>query len=250
MKSLKMYARSLVTLLLLLNCPGILAQTDDHSFAFEGTLTDAGSPADGSFDFNFALYDDPNQGQGNQVGQTVSVTGIQVANGKFNVTLDFGDVFDGRSFWVATEVKGPDDDRITRLSPRQRLMPVPYALRSLATTIPTGIIVMWSGPIANIPEGWVLCDGNNNTPDLRDRFIVGAGNTYAIGNTGGENFHTLTVNEMPSHNHGTGVPDPSRRAADGVGNAKCINGNTSHTGGGQPHENRPPYYALAYIMKK
>jgi hypothetical protein len=53
------------------------------------------------------------------------------------------------------------------------------------TPIPSGAIVMWSGSIGSIPSGYYLCDGQNGTPDLRDRFVVGAGNTYAVGNTGG-----------------------------------------------------------------
>jgi len=51
--------------------------------------------------------------------------------------------------------------------------------------IPTGVITMWYGSIASIPSGWNLCDGTNSTPDLRDRFIVGAGSTYAVAATGG-----------------------------------------------------------------
>ena len=53
------------------------------------------------------------------------------------------------------------------------------------TPIPAGSIIMWSGSIGAIPTGYYLCDGQNGTPDLRDRFVVGAGNTYAVGNTGG-----------------------------------------------------------------
>lgn len=54
-----------------------------------------------------------------------------------------------------------------------------------ANPVPSGSIIMWSGSIAAIPSGYVICDGNNGTPDLRDRFVVGAGNSYAVGNTGG-----------------------------------------------------------------
>ena len=72
----------------------------------------------------------------------------------------------------------------------------------LTNVIPSGIICMWSGESTAIPSGWNLCDGSNGTPDLRDRFIVGAGNTYKVKDTGGEATHTLTTNEMPSHNHG------------------------------------------------
>ena len=55
----------------------------------------------------------------------------------------------------------------------------------VANPVPSGSIIMWSGSIGSIPAGYYLCDGNNGTPDLRDRFVVGAGNTYAVGNTGG-----------------------------------------------------------------
>ena len=69
------------------------------------------------------------------------------------------------------------------------------------TSLPSGIIAMWSGTTSNIPTGWLLCDGSNGTPDLRDRFIVGAGSTYSPKATGGEATHKLTTAEMPSHNH-------------------------------------------------
>ncbi len=148
--------------------------------------------------------------------------------------------------------------------------------------IPPGLIAMWSGSVANIPSGWALCDGQNGTPDLRDRFIVGAGGSYSVGSRGGSNTVTLTTSQIPSHSHGVGTLTTNTtgshrhetwwitdeiRASDGTeievlygtgrmsnttfaGDHKhTISGNTASTGGGQAHENRPPYYALAYIMK-
>jgi len=149
--------------------------------------------------------------------------------------------------------------------------------------VPVGVIVMWSGSIANIPEGWALCNGTNGTPDLTDRFIVGAGRAYTVGNKGGADSITLSINQMPAHAHtGTGSGSTNSTGAhthtqggggsfdDGGPNVPgstsggtltniSSNGNHSHTvavtlalnnaGGGQAHENRPPYYALAYIMK-
>jgi microcystin-dependent protein len=67
--------------------------------------------------------------------------------------------------------------------------------------IPAGIISMWSGSIASIPSGWLLCDGTNGTPNLRDRFIVGAGSTYAVAATGGATTVTLGTTNLPSHTH-------------------------------------------------
>jgi len=134
----------------------------------------------------------------------------------------------------------------------------------------TGMIMMWSGSIVNIPIGWDLCDGQNGTPDLRDRFIVGAGNTHAVGATGGANSVTLTVAQMPAHNHS--ITDPGHRhsvtnyagvdqnnlridsrtinAQSGTLTTSSTTGITiNNTGGGEAHENRPPYYALAFIIK-
>ena len=120
--------------------------------------------------------------------------------------------------------------------------------------VPPGVIVMWAGSIASIPGGWALCDGGVHngvqTPDLRNSFIVGAGSGYSIGNTGGEALHTLTIAEMPSHTHeesGHGGWPGCACGGDPVGAQTKVQ--TGPAGGGQPHENRPPYYALAYIMR-
>lgn len=131
---------------------------------------------------------------------------------------------------------------------------------SVPTPVPVGGIIMWSGAIGSIPSGWALCNGQTVgsvvTPDLRDRFIVGAGGGYSVGATGGANSVTLTTDQIPSHSHNyllyqpasfgneleqSGSPDGARLG--GVTNT------TGTTGGGQAHENRPPYYALAYIMR-
>ena len=206
---------------------------------------------------------------------------------------------------------------------------IPDARLANSSLFVTGMIIIWNGAQNAIPSGWVICDGNNNTPDLRNRFIVGAGSggSYSPGDTGGAASVTLSVAQMPSHSHSTnshahsfsgntayfdinhthgfsgsnthnhsfkGVGgndhnDSERNAVvmrndsntmytshsgSGVQNATItISGNTGGTsansnhrhsfsgttggeapntnndGGGQSHENRPPYYALCYIMK-
>lgn len=123
-----------------------------------------------------------------------------------------------------------------------------------------GMIMMWSGQANQIPNGWALCDGQNGTPDLRDRFIVGAGSKYTVNVIGGEEFHRLTTDEMPSHDHSNGsfgyfLQVTGERTYSGGSDSSpnepdLFTGGWNKTvGGNQAHENRPPFYALAFIMK-
>lgn len=182
-----------------------------------------------------------------------------------------------------------------------------------ATQLPRGIITMWFGATNAVPSGWALCDGNNGTPNLKDRFIVGAGQSYGVGNTGGNITQTPSVwtnaagtgiqvagtaineSQMPWHTHSGSVgsdasitaqrnvkemydgewlsaecfyamdmfPNATRKPLKEFSASLSING----TGGSQPHYHgvidnghahtaaasaidvRPPYYALAFIMK-
>ena len=72
---------------------------------------------------------------------------------------------------------------------------------SLNKLFKKGMIIDWYGTADQVPDGWVICDGKHGTPDLRDKFVVGAGLSYALKATGGEATHTLTVSESPIHNH-------------------------------------------------
>ena len=149
-------------------------------------------------------------------------------------------------------------------------------------SIPAGLICMWSGSSSNIPNGWALCNGNNNTPDLRDKFVLGAGKNYSVGVTGGEKEVILTIAQIPSHNHdisnhshkienytfqGSGgwsaqgivlnriaqAGGSSNRwysVGDNVRAGSIIGkSDSSSTGEGNSHNNMPPYYALCFIMK-
>jgi hypothetical protein len=146
-----------------------------------------------------------------------------------------------------------------------------------ATPIPSGGIILWSGSIGSIPAGYVLCNGNNSTPDLRDRFIVGAGSTYAVDATGGvadavvvSHTHTATsVVTDPGHTHnayghadnyaipGGGVQSivsatsPPSQNVPTASNTTGITVATTNASSGVSgtNANLPPYYALCYIMK-
>jgi microcystin-dependent protein len=134
---------------------------------------------------------------------------------------------------------------------------------ALANGVPSGAILLWSGSIASIPSGWLICDGTNSTPDLRNRFIVGAGSTYAVAATGGSAdavvvSHTHTIND-PGHNHtyifdngvpGSATPQSGFRGQQNNNTSTAFTGITINTAGvSGTNANLPPYYALAYIMK-
>ena len=122
--------------------------------------------------------------------------------------------------------------------------------------VPSGAIIMWSGAANAIPTGYVLCNGSNSTPDLRNRFVVGAGSgsNYNVNDTGGADSVTLTVNQIPAHTHTyidqyVAIDNGYRPWPANNNDCAARNVNSGSTGGGQSHENRPPYFALCYIMK-
>ena len=139
---------------------------------------------------------------------------------------------------------------------------------TIPSSFPTGGIIMWSGSVISIPSGWYLCDGANGTPDLRNRFVVGAGSTYAPAATGGSadavvvsHNHTATSTDS-GHTHletyfdasggGYGlIGGPNNYNATkqtGTGNAS-ITTSIASAGVSGTNANLPPYYALAFIMK-
>jgi len=151
--------------------------------------------------------------------------------------------------------------------------------------VPTGGIIMWSGAIGNIPSGFVLCDGTNGTPDLTDRFVLGAGGSESIGDTGGADtqnvnvsvsgtteqakFTLPTVTLQDSHTGpgakmgqttlGRGISYEDADLTDRIRGIQRSNGSGPQdvlplradfsASGSDSFDNRPPYYALAYIMK-
>lgn len=107
-----------------------------------------------------------------------------------------------------------------------------------------GIILIWSGSIATIPSGFVLCNGNNGSPDLRDKFIVGAGDTYAPAATGGGTTHT---HDFTSDGHGHNLAAGAEVQA-GTDFHEATTQDTD-SGTTDASSSLPPYYALAFIMK-
>ena len=144
---------------------------------------------------------------------------------------------------------------------------------AVGTTIPLGVITLWYGSIGSVPVGWYLCDGANGTPDLRDKFVVAAGSTYAVGATGGSadaivvsHTHTATSTVTdPGHlhrslNYGSSSSGGGANGIVGQGTGTNYDSLTNTTGitvattnatagVSGTNANLPPYYALAYIMK-
>ena len=123
----------------------------------------------------------------------------------------------------------------------------------VAYSVPQNMIAIWHGLIANIPTGWILCDGaeGSGTPDLRDRFIQGASAATEAGGTGGSATHTLSAGEIPAHKHyifgGGGGVSSGMQAPAGSDHAQIDF--TENTGGGGAHQNEPAYYDVLFIMK-
>jgi hypothetical protein len=164
-----------------------------------------------------------------------------------------------------------------------------FVTTAVAASFPTGGIILWSGSIASIPSGWALCNGSNGTPDLRNRFVVGAGSTYAVNATGGSadaivvsHTHTFSATSASTSLTGAiigiaesfngsgsatgvftkaqgdpvaGTPAGSTDTSNGgrvtmdASHTHAISGTTASTGSSGTNANLPPYYALAYIMK-
>ncbi len=112
------------------------------------------------------------------------------------------------------------------------------------SNFPRGVIVEWFGAIGEIPAGWVLCNGANGTPDLRNRFIVGAGDTYAVNEEGGAINHNHPFTE-DGHQHDIG---PGELIAAGV-SLDAVTDTTFAAGTTDNANGLPPYHALAFIMK-
>ena len=121
--------------------------------------------------------------------------------------------------------------------------------------IPTGVIVMWSGSVATIPSGFVLCDGNNSTPDLRDRFIVGAkqddsgtAKTNILGSlsqTGGSTTDSISFYATTGHETVTTNASSAYNGAQGGSRDR----HTHTVSASMTVDIIPPFYALAFIMK-
>ncbi|MCC5464566.1 hypothetical protein [Pelosinus baikalensis] len=179
-------------------------------------------------------------------------TGNAATATKLEAARTINDVaFDGTADIVITQINGKDIATVDQIP-------------ATPTSVPIGGIIMWSG--SDIPTSWALCNGSNGTPDLRGKFVLGTSASYLIGQTGGQEMHTISIDEMPIHSHKNpyfdeigfdvtngGGGDPIKQRLAMGDNAPYNNyvwpSDVSNVGGNRPHNNMPPYYVLAYIMR-
>ena len=192
------------------------------------------------------------------------------ASGDFSVagkaTLNSVEVTGGLTVNGKTTLKG-DTDLKNNVTIDGKLTVKDTGTLSGYGTIPIGGIIMWSG--ITVPDGWALCNGSNGTPDLRNKFIMGKNSVGdLIGLQGGREYVTLTVANLPAHNHLYAGDDQVDHIGDG--NYKAWDNvvsrpgsydatsntsgagtiyRTSNTGSGTSFSILPPYYKLAFIMR-
>ena len=269
------------------------ASTSTGTIAYQGRLADAdGTPITDTVNMEFRLYDVASGGIFLWEELWTGSNGVQVSDGLFNVMLGSltpipQSVIAGHDSLFLGITVGTDDE----MEPRVQLGTVPFAVQALTvpdgsitedklapglSLIPPGTIVMWSGSLSEIPDGWALCDGTNGTPDLTDRFILSVSASEDPGETGGSHTKTLSVSNLPSHTHSfttdsagahshslyiSGMapehPTGAKMEANGddygghIGSAGAHthSGTTDATGSGSSFDIRPKYYKLAFIMK-
>jgi hypothetical protein len=225
---------------------------------YQGNLTDSmGQPVTGSHQIIFNLY---NAMSGGTSFWTETQT-VQVVDGKFSVVLGKTTALDTTQFTGDTYL-GLKVDNGTEMAPRQQFTSVAYALKAgsifnMPETIPRGVVVMWTGAANEVPSGWALCDGTNGTPNLTDRFVIGAGNLYNPGDNAGSATKNLAHTHDYSGNtsymtnfNGQRKSSPSYQdeSNDNPDHNHSFSGTTA-SGGSSTQDVLPPYYALALIMK-
>jgi len=261
-----------------------------NEIRYNGKLKEYRAEVNGTKQMNFKLYSELTGGTALWESGTESV---KVSSGIFtyiikpdNTKVDWRN----KDIYLEIEIDGK------KLEPREKILAVPYSLHSNTSEnilvvdgsefsvtvgnkekffvdkdnakfiddngiefymVPKGAIIIWSGSADNIPKGWALCDGTKGTPDLRDRFVLCAGDKYSVGMTGGEEEHTLTIEEIPNHSHkytnpligDGGLGSGDYYSNEGHMRPRLNAGETITNGGDKAHNNMPPYYSLCYIMK-
>lgn len=201
-----------------------------NGFTYQGELLQGGSPANGTFDFRFRLFDAASGGS--QVGNTVTKDDVQVTKGRFTVVLDFGEgLFKGDARWLEIAVRpGNSTGPYTVLTPRQPLYPVPYAL---------ALPGLWSEMKSDSPNIVGGYSGNRVHPDVVGATIGGGGANgaeHAVdGNYGtiGGGLHNRAVGDYSTVAGGNGNTAAGFRSTVGGGGGHFVDGEFATIAGGE-----------------
>ncbi|MDD5066210.1 MAG: hypothetical protein PHF84_04120 [bacterium] len=228
---------------------------------YQGKLLQNGVPYSGNENIIFNIYDAAAAGTLIWAGD---VQVVKVTNGIFHTYIGastatgsprpFTNIdWSGSGMYLEIRIGGDT------LQPREKINSVSYSLLSRrselvdwsgilnkpSSVIPSGVILMWSGTIASIPSGWVLCDGSSGTPDLRDRFILSVSSSAENpGATGGSHSKSLVTANLPAHTHyisgGTGNQSQDHShsgstSSDG-NHVHALKGEAGPEGGGAPEQ--------------
>ncbi len=253
-----------------------LSKAIGKSVILEGVVVTAGNVSAGTIIYNGEIF--PFKASVEATTITIIETNVAAV---YNEDLDLDGNLDTKPAHIIREAKCGTGGVITfSFSELKRIS----KLQNHST--PIGGIIMWSGSINTIPNGWKLCNGSNGTPNLSGRFIVGFDSsspdysdisTY-INRTGGFEKVKLSESQMPSHNHNGNIIIPPHKhslphtvyAKGGSSSQNVLTNNnninalsvsettyspqqsvslsTINKGGNEDHENRPPYYVVAYII--
>jgi hypothetical protein len=183
----------MVALVLMSGAELIFAQTT--SFTYQGRLTDGGTPANGSYDLQFALWD--SLSGGTQIGSTQTVSGVSVSAGIFTVTLDFAaNAFPGANRFLEIGARPAGGGSFTLLTPRQQITSTPYAVRSLGSTSADGLSSACVGCVAVGNGGTGATSFSANAP------LIGNGtNAVSVGSRSGNTTTFATTNGALTGSH-------------------------------------------------
>src|SRR5215207_7090139 len=174
------------------------------SFNYQGKLTETGAAANGTFQFQFRLYDAP--AGGSQIGAVLSDVSVTVADGTFSANLDFGGAsFSGGDRYLDVSVRKTAGDPYTPLTPRQKINSAPYATKAAkaadadaiggqsAATVATAVDAVNNATAANTPNAIVKRDGSGQIVVGSLKFQDGSSMTTATAGGGGSILGTANV---------------------------------------------------------
>ena len=168
----------------------------------------------------------------------LSTGNLLITGGNVSGVIGYNNAFSSASLINSTATTKVETDNSTAIA----------TTAFVQSVIPAGVILMWGGSTIGIPAGWQLCDGSNGTPDLRNQFIVGAGNAYGVGTTGGATTANLSISNIPSHNHTVSVSGNTSSAGGHTHTASTTAADSGHSHSTSFHRTSKSNNATPYML--